>query len=390
LRVIVYTGKGGVGKTTVAASTALRAAKMGYRTIVISTDAAHSLADSFDIKLGPEPVPIGERLWGQEIDVYHEVDTHWGTIQRYLSTLFAWQGVDSIVAEEMTVPPGINELASLLQLVRLHDSGEYDLVVVDSAPTGEALELLTFPEVLRWWMEKLFPIQRRVASLTRPVVRSLTGMPMPGDEVFDAVADLYRQLARTQKLLGDPTSTSIRVVLNAEKMVILEAQRLFMYSNLYGYPVDLIVCNRVIPESVTDSYFQGWKASQAKYIQMIEERFAPVPIRYVPLMENEVVGVESLEVVGRELFGDEDPTQVYHRGRSYSFERAGNGYNLLLPLPFTTRGEVELSQVGDELVVRVGNQRRTIILPRTLAGMQTSGARLESGTLTVRFAPQAG
>jgi arsenite/tail-anchored protein-transporting ATPase len=390
MRIIVYTGKGGVGKTTVAASTALRAAKLGYRTIVMSTDAAHSLADSFDIKLGPEPVHIRERLWGQEIDVYHEVDTHWGTIQRYLATLFSWQGVDSIVAEEMTVPPGINELASLLQLVRLHESAEYDLVVVDSAPTGEALELLTFPEVLRWWMEKLFPIQRRVASVTRPVVRSLTGMPLPGDDVFDAVATLYQQLEKTQRLLENAASTSIRVVLNAEKMVILEAQRLFMYSNLYGYPVDLIVCNRVIPETVTDSYFQGWKASQAKYIQMIEERFAPVPIHYVPLMENEVVGVEALEAVGQQLFGDQDPTQIYHRGRSYSFEKTAGGYLLLLPLPFTTRGDVELSQVGDELVVRVGNQRRTIILPRTLAGMQTRGARLEGGTLTVRFSPQAG
>jgi arsenite/tail-anchored protein-transporting ATPase len=390
MRILVYTGKGGVGKTTVAAATALRAASMGYRTIVMSTDAAHSLGDSFDIRLGPEPVPIREGLWGQEIDVYHEVDTHWGTIQRYLSTLFAWQGVDSIVAEEMTVPPGINELASLLQLVRLYESGEYDLVVVDSAPTGEALELLTFPEVLRWWMEKLFPIQRRVASVTRPFVRSLTGMPMPGDDVFDSVASLYQQLAKTQKLLENPVSTSIRVVLNAEKMVILEAQRLYMYSNLYGYPVDLIVCNRVIPDTVTDSYFQGWKASQAKYIQMIEERFAPVPIHYVPLMENEVVGVEALEAVGQQLFGDEDPTQIYHRGRSYSFEKTEGGYLLLLPLPFTTRGDIELSQVGDELVVRVGNQRRTIILPRTLAGMQTSGARLESGTLTVRFSPQAG
>ncbi len=387
MRILLYTGKGGVGKTTTAAATALRASRLGYKTIVLSTDAAHSLADSFDLPLGPEPTPIAENLWGQEVDIYHEVESHWGTIQKYLETLLSWRGVDGIVAEELTVPPGMAELASLLQLVRLHDSHQYDAIIVDCAPTAETLELLTFPEIARWWMDKIFPVQRRLVQVARPIVKSVTGMPMPGDDVYDAAEGLFHQLDMMQKLLTDPSLTSIRLVINAEKMVVKEAMRTTTYLNLYNYPCDLVVCNRVIPDLVTDSYFDTWKASQARYIRMVEEGFAPTPIRYVPLMDREIVGLQTLEDVGEKLFGKDDPIAVFHKGRSYDFEKLDRGYQLLLPLTFASKDDVDLRQVGDELVLQVGNQRRTLILPRALVGMEIQGAKMEGDTLKVRFAP---
>lgn len=389
MRILLYTGKGGVGKTTAAAATALRAARMGYRTIVLSTDAAHSLADSFDLPLGPEPTPILEKLWGQEVDIYHEVANHWGTIQKYLEALLSWRGVDKIVAEELTVPPGMTELASLLQLVRLQESGQYEVIVVDCAPTAETLELLTFPEIARWWMEKIFPVQRRLVQVARPIVKPLVSMPLPGDEVYDAAAGLYQQLDKTQKLLMDPNLSSMRLVVNAEKMVVKEAQRTYTYLNLYNYPTDLVICNRVIPEAVTDSYFDTWKASQARYIRMVEEGFSPMPIRYVPLMDHEIVGLEALDEVGEKLFDADDPSNVFYRGKTFTIEKLGSGYQLQLPLPFATKSDVVLKQVGDELIVQVGNQKRNLVLPRVLVGLRTRGAKLEGDMLKIRFEPAA-
>src|SRR5512138_1443781 len=232
MRVLLYTGKGGVGKTTTAAATALRASQLGHRTIVLSTDAAHSLADSLDLQLGPTPTPISQNLWGMEVDIYHEIASYWGSIQQYLSNLFAWRGIDNIVAEELTVPPGMYELASLIEIVRLKESGDYDLIVVDAAPTGETLELLAFPEIARWWMEKIFPVQRKVAQIARPIVRTVVGMPMPGDDVFDAASGLFRELDKMHDILADPRITSIRLVVNPEKMVLNEARRTYTYLNL--------------------------------------------------------------------------------------------------------------------------------------------------------------
>jgi arsenite-transporting ATPase len=389
MRILLYTGKGGVGKTTAAAATALRASRMGYRTIVLSTDAAHSLADSFDLPLGPDPTPIAENLWGQELDVYHQVESYWGTVQKYLEALLTWRGVEGIVAEELTVPPGMSEIASLLQLVHLHDSQQYDVIVLDCAPTGETLELLTLPEIARWWMEKIFPIHRRLVQVARPVMKPLVGMPLPGDDVYEAIEELFQQLGRMQKLLTDTSLTSVRLVVNAEKMVVKEAMRTHTYLSLYGYPVDLVVCNRIIPTSVSDSYFDTWKASQAKYIKMVEEGFAPTPIRYVPLMNQEVVGIDLLDELGEKLFGGDDPIAVYHVDRTYSFEKLEDGYLLLLPLPFTSKSDIDLKQIGDELIVQIGNQKRNLVLPRSLASLQTRNAKLEDGILRIRFAPSS-
>ena len=247
-RILVYTGKGGVGKTSVAAATALACARRGYRTIVLSTDIAHSLGDALGRELGPEPLEIAPNLWGQESEVFHNVAKYWGQIQAYATSVLRWRGLDEVLAEEMTVLPGMDEVGSLLWIADHHDSGDYDVIVVDAAPTGETLRLLSFPEAAKWWMEKVEPIGRRITKLTGPLIQRVVGMPMPGDDVFNAGEELFRKLEHMRTLLSDASKTSIRVVLTLEQVVIKEAQRSFTYFHLYNYPTDLVVVNRVLPE----------------------------------------------------------------------------------------------------------------------------------------------
>lgn len=392
-RIIVYTGKGGVGKTSVAAATALLAAERGYRTIVLSTDAAHSLADSFDRPLGADPTPIAPNLWGQESEIYHNIDTHWDTIQGYVSSVLQWRGLDTIVAEEMSVLPGMDELASLLWIAEHHDSGDYDLVIVDAAPTGETLRLLGLPEAGRWWLEKIYPIQRRVAQLASPIVGRLTGMPMPGDEIFTAGEQLFARLDHMHELLTDPEKSSVRIVLNLERMVIKEAQRSFTYFHLYGYPVDLVVCNRVLPEDA-GPYFGAWREAQQRYRPLVDEAFAPVPVKQAPFFDEEVVGERMLRELGSVVFGRDDPTDFYYRGRPYTVRRNGTdkgaGYLLELELPFTSKEDVNLNRFGDELVVQVAGWRRNLILPRVLVDAETTGASFSDHTLRIEFAAPDG
>jgi arsenite-transporting ATPase len=383
-RIIVYTGKGGVGKTSVAAATALLAAERGYRTIVLSTDAAHSLADSFDRSLGPEPTPIGPNLWGQESDVYHNVEAYWGTIQAYVSSVLQWRGLDAVVAEEMSVLPGMDELASLLWIAEHHDRGDYDLIVVDAAPTGETLRLLSLPEAGRWWLEKIYPIQRRIAQLTSPLVGRITGMPMPDQGLYEAGERLFERLEHMHELLTDPERTSVRIVLNLERMVIKEAQRSFTYFHLYGYPTDLVVCNRVLPPDA-GAYFGAWREAQQRYRPLVDEAFAPVPVRTAPFFDEEVVGDRMLRRLGSMVFGDDDPTAIFYRGRPYTVHREGDVYVLELELPFTMKDEVRLTRYGDELVLQVGAWRRNLILPRVLVDAATRSAGFHDDVLRIEF-----
>jgi arsenite-transporting ATPase len=262
MRVILFTGKGGVGKTTVAAATALHSARLGKRTVVLSTDAAHSLGDSFDVPLGPEPTQIGDKLWAQETDVEYNLRKHWGTVEQWLRSLLQWRGLDELVADEIAILPGMDELSALLWINQHCGSGEYDVVVVDCAPTGETLKLLSVPDVAGWWVEKMLPIHRRVVSVLRPVIRPFTDLPLPGDDVYAAGEDLFRRLEELHLLLADPDISSVRLVVNAEKMVIKEAQRTFTYLNLYGYATDAVVCNRLLPDEVQDGYFAAWKVTR--------------------------------------------------------------------------------------------------------------------------------
>jgi arsenite-transporting ATPase len=298
----------------------------------------------------------------------------------------AWRGLDEVVAEEMAVLPGMEELAGLLHLINYHDEGKYDVIIVDCAPTGETLRLLSFPDVARWWMHRIFPIERVAARIARPVLRRVTDLPLPDDEVFSAVKELFAKLEDMRDILTDPATSSVRLVLNPEKMVIKEAQRTFTYLNLYGYATDLVVCNRVIPEAVSDSYFQAWKETQERYYRQVEEAFAPLPIFKAPLMEQEVMGLAMLERFGEAVYGTLDPTVVLYQGQIHQIRQEDSQYVLTLTVPFATREEISISQVGDELVVQVGNFKRNIILPRALAGMESPGAKLDGDRLSIVFA----
>ena len=383
-RVLFYTGKGGVGKTSVAAATALRCAQRGARTMVISTDLAHSLGDAFDRELGAEPMAVAPNLWAHESDVMHEVAKSWGAIQEYIKTIFQWRGIDAVLSEEMSVLPGMDELAALLRIIEHHDSGKYDLVVVDAAPTGETLRLLSLPEASKWWLERIVPLQQKLTKVAGPIVRRMIGMPMPSDAVFAAGDRLFRQLEPLHELLVDPEQTSVRIVLNLEKMVIKEAQRSFTYFHLYGYATDLAVVNRLLPID-PGAYFAAWQEAQQRYLPMVEESFAPVPVRTVPFFDQEVVGLEMLDRLASALFGDEDPAQAFYRGHPYRVDRSGSGYTLAIELPFVEKSEVSLTRNADELTVHVGAFRRNLILPRILVTAPTQGATFEDRTLKIQF-----
>lgn len=387
-RILLFTGKGGVGKTTIAAATALRCAEQGLRTIVVSTDAAHSLADSLDYPLGPEPTEVAPNLWGQEIDLLYQMEKYWGTVQEYLAALLSWRGMDDLIAEEVSVLPGMEELASLLQIVKLHDDGVYDVIIIDAAPTGETLKLLSFPDMARWYLEKIFPVEKKAVQLSRPLIRSLTDLPIPEDDLFDVIEGLIRDLDRMHALLSDPETSTVRLVLNPEKMVIKEAQRTYTYLSLYGYPVDAVISNRIIPSAVQDAYFDNWKAIQEKYGRAVEEAFAPLPILPVPLMDSEVVGLERLRQLGQLVYGDRDPAAVFYKGARHMVRKEDGHYILILKLPFVSKEALKLTRSGDELVVHIGNQKRNIVLPRVVATLDVESAKAEEGEVRVVFGPK--
>ncbi|NOZ50594.1 MAG: TRC40/GET3/ArsA family transport-energizing ATPase [Chloroflexi bacterium] len=386
MRIILFTGKGGVGKTTVSAATALRCAALGYRTIIVSTDPAHSLGDSFDRRIGPEPTLLQPRLWGQEIDLLHQMERHWGKVQKYLAALFAWRGMDGLVAEETSILPGMEELASLMQIAYLADSGDYDVVVVDMAPTGATLQLLAFPEMAVWYIEKIFPFERKAMRIARPLMRTVTDMPLPEEGMLDAVEELVKDLNRLERLVSNPDISSVRLVLNPEKMVIKEAQRAFTYLNLYNLPTDAVISNRYIPDEVTDSYFDDWKRRQLVYNELIDDSFAPLPIFKVPLLANEVVGLDALQQVAEAIYGQQDPTTIFYHGQAQQVLKEGSDYLLLLPLPLLDKHDIQLHRgIHDELIVRIGNWKRHISLPQSLISREIAGARYRQNQLEIRF-----
>jgi arsenite-transporting ATPase len=389
-RILLYTGKGGVGKTSIAAATALLSAQRGHRTMVLSTDIAHSLADAFDRPLGPEPTPLAENLWGQEPDVYHNIGRYWSTIQRYMAELFSWRGLDEVLAEEMTVLPGMDELGNLLWIADHVESGDYDVIVVDAAPTGETLRLLSLPEASRWWIERIAPIGRRVSRVGRPMLERIIGVPMPRDEVFAAAERLLNRLDKVHRLLADPDRSSVRIALNLEKLSIVEAQRSFTYFHLFGYPADLVVCNRVLPSGKdSDGSFANLRATQQRYLPEVVAQYAPVPVRTVPQFDREMIGLERLAEIGRALFGEQDPTDFFYKGRPYRVRAENGGHVLEVALPFTEREDVAIQRDGDELQLQVDGLRRTIVLPRALMDVPTTGAKMDDGVLRIRFEGRA-
>jgi len=384
-RTILYTGKGGVGKTSVAAATARRCAARGLRTVVLSTDPAHSLGDSLGVTLGPSPTEISERLWAQEVDAQSEMEENWAAVQDWLVKLLADRGVLGVAAEELTVPPGMDELFSLLEIRRHHASGDYDVIIVDCAPTGETLRLLSFPDVAQWWLDKVLPWERRLIAAARPFARTFLDVPLPGEDVFSDVQRLVGNLIAMNEILRDREHTTIRLVMNPDRMVIRESQRTFTYLNLYGYLTDAVVVNRIFPEELEGSYFGRWREQQAEGLELVRDGFDPVPLLRARYLPEEVIGPAMLDQLGEELFADVEPEAVLHSELSQRIHSADGRTVLSIQVPFADRSELHLSKVGQELIVRVGSGKRTIILPTALARHRPVGARLESGTLEVSF-----
>jgi arsenite-transporting ATPase len=385
-RTILYTGKGGVGKTSVAACTARACAAAGSRTLIISTDPAHSLSESLGADLGPEPVAVGDRLWGQEVNAQDEMERHWSAVQEWLGEVFIERGVDRISAQELTVPPGMDELFSLLRLQAAHESTDWDAIIVDCAPTGETLRLLSFPDVARWWIEKVFPLERQILAAARPLARSLLDIQLPSSAVFADIQRLSANLIAMNEILRDRERCTVRLVMNPDKMVIGEAMRTFTYLNLYGYLTDAVIVNRVFPSEVGD-YFAGWRRVQEEHLALVRSAFAPVPVLCAPYFDQEVLGSEMLDRLAGALFGADglDPGGVLHDRLTQELSVSENGASLRLMLPFAEKGDISLKKIGLELIVGVDGQRRTIILPSALAAFQPSGATFEDGALEVSF-----
>ena len=385
MRIVLFTGKGGVGKTTVASATALRIAATGHKTLVMSTDPAHSLADAFDGELGSDPVEVAPNLWAEQIDPQKQLEEGWRDIQRHAVEVLSWAGLNEVESEELALIPGLDEVFSLADVKRHHDEGTYDALIVDCAPTGETLRLLSLPDVVSWYMERIFPVERRVMGVLRPVARKVTNLPLPGEEVYNAVRRFYDRLDGVRSILTDGEVTSVRLVVNPERMVIAEAKRTFTYLNLFGYRVDALVANRLLPDEVSDPYFERWKTLQAEHLATIHEAFAPVPILAAHLRDTELFGADLLTEFGQDLYGDLDASDVLYEDDPMTISSRGDDYLLALKLPFAARDELELSTKADELFVKVGRWRRTIMLPRVLASRAITSARLSGDRIEIVF-----
>ncbi|HUS62087.1 MAG TPA: ArsA family ATPase [Acidimicrobiales bacterium] len=384
-RILLFTGKGGVGKTTVAAATALRLADSGLRTVLLSTDPAHSLADALDVPLGSVARPVTEHLWAQELDAQERLEDVWAEVQAYLVEVFRWAGADAIEAEELAVIPGLDEVFSLADIKAYADSGAWDAIVVDCAPTAETIRFLSLPDILAWYMDRIFPMERRLAKVVRPLLSRVSTIPIAGDHVFDAGRRFYDRLDGVRELLTDPQRASVRLVVNPERMVIAEARRTYTYLALFGYKVDAVIANRLLPEEVSDPWFKAWKEAHAEHLAAIEDGFAPLPVLRAELAAEELVGIDRLRAFAEVVYGDLDAAGVLHEGEPLRIERRGATTVLSMLMPFADRDDLEVGRSATELFVRVGPYRRALVLPDSLRRRAVEGAKMEGDRLEVIF-----
>ncbi|NTV98404.1 MAG: ArsA family ATPase [Chlorobiaceae bacterium] len=392
MRNIIFTGKGGVGKTSVAAATALKAADMGYKTLIMSTDPAHSLGDSLDMQLGPSPIKVAENLWGQEVSVFGDLNLNWDVVREHFAHLMEARGIEGVYAEEMGVLPGMEELFSLSYIKRYNnEQKDYDLLVVDCAPTGETLRLLSLPETFGWFIKMIRNVEK---YMVKPVIRPLSRKIKKIDdfvapvEVYDKVDNLFASTEGIIELLADGSKTTMRLVMNPEKMVIKESMRALTYLNLYGITVDRITINRVMPDHSPDPYFQKWRAIQQKYIEQIRDSFAPIPIAEVPLFDDEVVGLDMLRKVGEKVYGDANPLDIFFKEDPIDIKKIADGhYKVRVRLPFMEHMGLEpkIMKLGDDLTIRIGDYQKIVALPIFLAGLESTGASYEDKWLSVDF-----
>ena len=397
MRVIVHTGKGGVGKTSISAATALRCAELGLKTIVVSTDTAHSLGDALDQAVGPEPIEIAPNLWAQELDTRYSMRKYWGKIQEYLGAFFNREGIAKVNASEVTIIPGLEEGAQLLWISEYFQAGEYDVLIVDAAPTAETIRLLSLPDVTRWWVERLMRIARGLDSVIRPVQRLLTrtkkndsGIEI-AENAWDQVQLLFDTLDGVRELLTDPEHSSIRLVVNPERMVIRETQRTYTYLNLYDYATDAILVNRVFPDEISDPFFDIWKERQASNIEFIGEAFGSLPVLQAPLFGEEMGGLEMLRRLAHALYGDRNPAERMFDGVVHKLEQldGDSKWMLRVPLGFAQKDQLELYRARDELTLSVGPYRRNIVLPDELQDLEITSAKFEDQFLNIRFELEA-
>ena len=391
MRIILFAGKGGVGKTSVAAATGIKTAEMGYKTVVMSLDVAHSLADIFDLdkdlldQNNGQPIKINPKLWIQELDIQEEIQRYWGDIHAYLSSLFNTAGLDDVLAEELAILPGMEEISLLLYINQYVREQKFDVILLDCAPTGESLRFISIPTTLDWYMKKIFKMERKFAKFIRPVAKRVTDVPLPEDDYFQAIENLFNKLKGVDKVLVDPATTTVRLVTNPEKVVLKETQRAFMYFCLYKMSIDAIIMNRVLPGNILDSYFKDWMAEQQHHLEKAKDYFSPVPIFPVNLFGGEVIGYSDLEALADKIYGVKNPLERFFKEEPYQFAKEKDGYRLKLKLPFALRKDIELNKRYDELVIRIGGFKRHILLPRQAGPLNRVKAKLEDEYLNVFF-----
>jgi arsenite-transporting ATPase len=391
MRIIFFAGKGGVGKTSIAAASGVACAQKGLKTIIMSLDAAHSLVDSFDLdktlmdKNKGMPVRVAKNLSIQEVDVQEEIKKNWGEVHKYISSLLNISGIDEVLAEELAILPGMEEVSSLLHINRYVADKRYDVILLDCAPTGESIRFISIPTSLEWYMKKLFDVERRIVKVARPITKKLYAVPLPEDEYFATIQRLFDRLEGIDRILSDPNITTVRLITNPEKIILKETQRAYMYFCLYKMCVDAIVINRILPEAVDDGYFAQWKETQGRYIEKTEQLFSPIPILKVPMLSDQVVGITELLKLSKEIYGSLNPEEILYADTPYTFRKVGEDYFLDIKIPFLTRKEVELSKRNEELIVRVGGFKRHVLLPRNIAARQPSGAKVEQDKVVIRL-----
>ena len=392
MRILLFSGKGGVGKTSLAAATGLQLSRLGHRTLVMSVDPAHSLADAFDLETelfhgkAGDPYGIDERLAIHEVNIQKEIKRNWREISSYVTSVLRTTGIGDVEAEELAILPGMEELTAMMYVNQFRREGTYDVIVLDCAPTAESLRFVSMPTTLEWYMKHIFPFQRGILKAVRPLANRVSPVELPPDNYFVNIQSLFGKLEGIAELLEDATTTSVRLVTNPERMVLRETQRAFVYFSLHGLTVDGVIANRVLPRTVTDAYFEEWRKSQAAILEEIDTYFAPVPVKRVPLFTHEVLGRERLAELARALYSErEDPAAVVRTEAPYTFAKRDGRYEVRLSLPFAAKGEVSLFKKGDELVVEIGTLRRHIGLPTSMAALTPSRARLESSVLTVEM-----
>ncbi|WP_049043025.1 ArsA family ATPase [Clostridium sporogenes] len=385
MRIILYTGKGGVGKTSIAAATACKIASSGKRVLVISTDQAHSLSDSFNIKLGNEPLKIVDNLYGIEIDTVLENEKTWSNLKTYFKQLLLFKAEENIESEELLVFPAFEELLSLIKIKEIHDKGQYDVLIVDCAPIGETMSLLKFPDIFKWWMEKIFPIKKKGAKVVKPIIDATIKVPMPTDDTFDEIQKLYEKVDELHKLMLDKEKVSLRIVTTPERIVVKEAKKSFSYLHLFDYNVDAVIINKIFPEESIKGYFEKWDTIQKESIEEIDNSFKGIAVLKLSLMNNELREYSTLKYVGNIIYKDVNPEEVFFTEKIFELKKNGDKYIFSINMPFVDKEQLNLSQKGDEITISIKNERRSIIVPKKLQAKEIISAKYDEGRLNIFF-----